>query len=121
MGARVWIPKTFVASKYREIAGLRNGGLRPRPAVDRTSFHGDWQYQDEQAISGSRPNERSGVLQYNANRILSTILALAISALAAGCSPEVGSDAWCENMAEKPKGDWTVNEAADYARHCLFR
>lgn len=56
-----------------------------------------------------------------ANRILSAILALAISALAAGCSPEVGSDAWCENMAEKPKGDWTVNEAADYARHCLFR
>ncbi len=56
-----------------------------------------------------------------ANRILSAVLALAISALAAGCSPEVGSDAWCENMAEKPKGDWTANEAADYARHCLFR
>ncbi len=56
-----------------------------------------------------------------ANRILSAVLALAISASAVGCSPEVGSDAWCENMAEKPKGDWTANEAADYARHCLFR
>ena len=37
-----------------------------------------------------------------------------------GCSPEVGSDAWCEDMKEKPKGDWTSNEAADYAKHCLF-
>ena len=37
-----------------------------------------------------------------------------------GCSPEVGSDAWCEDMSEKPKGEWTSNEAADYAKHCLF-
>ena len=56
-----------------------------------------------------------------ANRIRSAVLALCISALTAGCSPEVGSDAWCTNMVEKPKGDWTANEAADYARHCLFR
>ena len=35
-------------------------------------------------------------------------------------SPEVGSRAWCEQMDEKPKGDWTANEAADYARHCLL-
>ncbi len=55
-----------------------------------------------------------------ANRIVSAVLALSISGLAAGCSPEVGSDAWCKNMAEKPKGDWTANEAANYARHCLF-
>ncbi len=38
-----------------------------------------------------------------------------------GCTPEVGSKAWCEHMEEKPKGDWTANEAADYARHCLLR
>ena len=55
-----------------------------------------------------------------ANRIVSAVLALSMSGLTAGCSPEVGSDAWCENMAEKPKGDWTANEAANYARHCLF-
>jgi hypothetical protein len=36
------------------------------------------------------------------------------------CSPEVGSKAWCEKLAEKPKGDWSANEAADYAKHCLF-
>jgi len=39
---------------------------------------------------------------------------------AISCSPEVGSKAWCEKMAETPKGDWTANEAADYAKHCLF-
>jgi len=36
------------------------------------------------------------------------------------CSPEVGSKAWCENMGEKPKGDWTATEATDFAKHCLL-
>lgn len=39
----------------------------------------------------------------------------------AGCAPEVGSQKWCDQMNEKPKGDWTANEAADYAKHCIFR
>jgi hypothetical protein len=38
----------------------------------------------------------------------------------AGCEPEVGSERWCKAMAEKPKGDWTANEALDYAEHCLI-
>jgi hypothetical protein len=38
-----------------------------------------------------------------------------------GCSPEVGSKAWCENLNEKPKGDWTANEAAEYTKSCLFK
>jgi len=37
------------------------------------------------------------------------------------CSAEVGSDRWCENLEEKPKGEWTANEAADYAKHCVFK
>ncbi|GIU50456.1 DUF3012 domain-containing protein [Shewanella sp. KT0246] len=36
------------------------------------------------------------------------------------CAPEVGSEAWCKQMKEKPSGDWSSNEAADYAKHCLF-
>lgn len=36
------------------------------------------------------------------------------------CAPEVGSERWCAKMNETPKGDWTANEAADYARHCLI-
>lgn len=38
-----------------------------------------------------------------------------------GCAAKVGSDAWCSNMKEKPKGDWSANEAKDYAEHCLFK
>ena len=40
--------------------------------------------------------------------------------LLAACSPEVGSEAWCAEMKDKPKGDWTANEATDFAKHCLF-
>ena len=39
----------------------------------------------------------------------------------AACAPEVGSDEWCEDMVEKPKGDWTVNEAKAFAEHCIFK
>jgi hypothetical protein len=39
---------------------------------------------------------------------------------AASCAPEVGSARWCEMMREKPRGDWSTNEALDYARHCVL-
>jgi len=51
---------------------------------------------------------------------------LAYSAIAAlvllcvGCAPEVGSPRWCESMREQERGDWTANEALDYARHCII-
>jgi hypothetical protein len=41
--------------------------------------------------------------------------------LLTACAPEVGSKAWCEKLQAKPKGDWTANEATDYAKHCLFK
>ena len=44
---------------------------------------------------------------------------LVVSALAA-CSPEVGSEDWCKELKEKPKGDWTANEAGDFAKHCIM-
>ncbi|MCH1924082.1 DUF3012 domain-containing protein [Shewanella sp. C32] len=37
------------------------------------------------------------------------------------CAPEVGSDAWCQQMKQKSAGDWTANEATDYAKHCVFK
>jgi len=39
----------------------------------------------------------------------------------AGCAPEVGSEKWCKNMKDKPKGDWTLQETADYTKHCIVR
>ncbi|TNG01398.1 MAG: DUF3012 domain-containing protein [Gammaproteobacteria bacterium] len=55
------------------------------------------------------------------NKIFSSITGLIILAIISGCSPEVGSEAWCQNLKEKPKGEWTANEASDYAKNCLFK
>jgi hypothetical protein len=53
---------------------------------------------------------------------ITTILGIAtLLATLAGCAPEVGSKAWCEKLEQKPKGDWTANEAGDYTKHCLFK
>ena len=50
------------------------------------------------------------------------VLALLLAAVGglAACSPEVGSKEWCEDLKEKPKGDWSANEAADFAKHCVL-
>ena len=37
------------------------------------------------------------------------------------CAPEVGSDQWCKDMKAKPKGDWTANQAVDFAKHCVMK
>ena len=50
-----------------------------------------------------------------------SLILMASVLVVAGCAPEVGSKKWCEQLAEKPKGDWTANEAKDYAKHCVFR
>jgi len=48
-------------------------------------------------------------------------VAAMVAAGITACSPTVGSDAWCTEMKEQPKGDWTVNEAADFAKHCILK
>lgn len=45
---------------------------------------------------------------------------VAVASVLAGCTPEVGSERWCKQLAEKPKTDWSMAEAADYAKHCIF-
>lgn len=47
------------------------------------------------------------------------VAAMFVSGLV-GCAPEVGSQRWCEQMSEKPRGDWSTNEALDYTRYCIF-
>ncbi|MDF2176908.1 DUF3012 domain-containing protein [Aliiglaciecola sp. CAU 1673] len=47
-------------------------------------------------------------------------LLLASAMLLAACAPEVGTKEWCEALKEKPKGEWTANEAKDFTKHCLF-
>ena len=57
----------------------------------------------------------------NLLKMSSFVAAICLLSIIAGCSPEVGSKEWCEDMKEKPKGDWTASEATDYAKHCVFK
>ena len=36
------------------------------------------------------------------------------------CAPEVGSEEWCAELKKNPKGDWTIDETTNYAKHCLL-
>ena len=38
----------------------------------------------------------------------------------AACAPEVGTEKWCDNMDDTPKGDWSANDAKSYAEFCIF-
>ncbi len=53
----------------------------------------------------------------NSVRVLAFLISLI---LLSACAPEVGSEKWCTQMKDKEKGDWTANEVADFAKHCIF-
>jgi hypothetical protein len=54
-------------------------------------------------------------------KLLTPLAALIFVAGLSACSPEVGSEAWCQAMKDKPTGEWTANETSDFAKHCLFK
>lgn len=57
----------------------------------------------------------------NIIKISSIIFGLTLLFSVSGCAPEVGSDKWCAQLKEKPKGDWSSNELADFTKHCVFK
>jgi hypothetical protein len=59
-------------------------------------------------------------MKRNSIRLALIGCASTLALLLLACSLVVGSEAWCKMMSEKPKGDWSTNEAADYTKHCLF-
>ncbi|TLS67478.1 DUF3012 domain-containing protein [Mariprofundus erugo] len=46
----------------------------------------------------------------------SLLMLLALSA----CSPEPGSEAWCNKIKDTPKSDWSANDAGTYAKYCIL-
>lgn len=48
------------------------------------------------------------------------VVLIGVTTWLAACAPEVGSPRWCEAMREKPRGDWTANEALEFARSCVL-
>jgi len=53
-------------------------------------------------------------------RIAAILFLLLVFNPLSACSPKVGSKEWCEELKKKPKGDWTANEVADFAKNCVM-
>lgn len=53
----------------------------------------------------------------NLKQILAVV---SLTVFAAGCSPEVGSEGWCDDMKKQEKGNWTADDAGNFAKHCLM-
>jgi hypothetical protein len=58
---------------------------------------------------------------HNFLRIVKLLLVVTLVHLVSACAPKVGSPEWCKSIEEKPKGELTMNEAKDYAKHCVFK
>ena len=48
------------------------------------------------------------------------VVVFTFAAFVFACSPEVGSDAWCDEMKEMDKGSWTADDAGNFAKHCIM-
>jgi len=53
-------------------------------------------------------------------RLLTVMFAAFIALSFSGCAAEPGTKAWCDSMKEKPKGEWTTNEAGTFTKHCVL-
>ena len=38
---------------------------------------------------------------------------------ATSCAPSVGSDEWCTNLMDKPRGEWTKEDVKGIANYCI--
>ena len=52
--------------------------------------------------------------------VLKFLLVLVAVSGVAACSPAVGSKEWCDAMKKKEKTQWTAQEVADFAKHCVL-
>ena len=59
-------------------------------------------------------------MQFNLKNITLAVCGLFFTVALSACSPEVGSKEWCADMKEKPKGEWSANEASEFAKSCVF-
>lgn len=48
-----------------------------------------------------------------------TILLISLCVLIGACD-RVGSEAWCDNLEEKPKGEWTGDEKKAHFKYCVL-
>jgi len=59
-------------------------------------------------------------MSFNIKKIIIAFCGVFLITALSACSPEVGSKEWCEDLKEKPKGEWTANEVSDFAKNCVL-
>lgn len=47
-------------------------------------------------------------------------LMLVFSVVLIGCAPTVGSPDWCAQMKAKSKAEWSVKDATEFTKNCIF-
>ncbi|MDX8405301.1 MAG: DUF3012 domain-containing protein [Mariprofundus sp.] len=52
--------------------------------------------------------------------ILTAIASLLLLLSFTACTPEAGTEAWCNKIKETPKGEWTANDAGTFAKYCVM-
>jgi hypothetical protein len=45
---------------------------------------------------------------------------LVLIAISLTACDRVGSEKWCENLNQKAKSDWTIQETGDYTKYCVL-
>ncbi|MFQ5344342.1 MAG: DUF3012 domain-containing protein [Mariprofundus sp.] len=53
-------------------------------------------------------------------KLVMILFTLLVALSFSGCAPEPGSKAWCDSMKQKPKGEWTADDAGIYAKYCIL-
>ena len=56
----------------------------------------------------------------NTSRVVLALMLIACTLLQSACAPEVGSERWCKAMDARDKGEWSANDVAAYAKHCVL-
>ena len=51
-------------------------------------------------------------------RFVYPIIMLILLSIIYGCSPEVGSKAWCEKMGDTPEAEWTPKDGSAFMKNC---
>jgi hypothetical protein len=54
-------------------------------------------------------------------RIKTGPLILFVPLFLVACTPEFGSERWCEKLGDKPKMDWTAEELKGFTNYCIGR
>ena len=55
----------------------------------------------------------------NTRKVALSFTVVASISLLDACADKLGSEGWCDNLTETPKGIWSTRQVADYAKYCV--